>query len=93
MVEFIISCLYSSVTRFSGGVQKFGDIQREIMENPKKIPATKFPITLLSTMILEKSETPVCDYSVEVLFKSQISEHHLLCVLNGIFLKSVRFRG
>lgn len=34
---------------------------------------------------LKKFETSIYDYSIEVLFKSLISQNHLYYVLNGIF--------
>lgn len=37
IVEFVKSCLCSSVTGFSEGVQKFGDFHGEIKEHQKKI--------------------------------------------------------
>ena len=57
----------------------------------KKIPTINFPATLLPTKVFKKSETLVCDYSVEVLFELLISKHHLFYVLNGITLKSAIF--
>lgn len=46
---------------------------------------------LLNRYPYEKSETIVCDYSIEALSKLWISENRLHCVCIGTLLKRVNF--
>ncbi len=57
----------------------------ETEENQKKIPTTNFSTMLLCANAYEKSETWVCNYSVEILFDLLISKYHLSCVPNGTY--------
>ena len=48
-----------------------------------------FGIMLLDSY--SKSEITVCDYSIEVLFKSRLSKNRNTCVCSSISLKRVSF--